>query len=59
MEAARVRAITGLRTPDALVVATALVDGIPTVVSADDQWQGALASFPALRLVHLKAHLPV
>lgn len=58
-EAARVRALTGLRTPDALVIATALVEGIPTVVSADDRWRGALASFPALRLVHLKAHLPV
>ena len=58
-EAARVRAVTGLRTPDALVVATALADGIAMVVSADDRWQGALALFPALRLVHLKAHLPV
>jgi predicted nucleic acid-binding protein len=59
VEAARVRALTGLRTPDALVIATALVEGIPTVVSADDRWRGALASFPALRLVHLKAHLPI
>ena len=58
-EAARVRALTGLRTPDALVVATALVEGIATVVSADGRWRGALASFPALRLVHLKSHLPV
>jgi predicted nucleic acid-binding protein len=58
-EAARVRALTGLGTPDALVIGTAVVDGIPTVVSADDRWQSAIASLPPLRLVHLKAHLPL
>ncbi len=59
VQAARVRALTGLRTPDAMVIATAVVDGIPTVVSADDRWRKAIALLPGLRLVHLKAHLPL
>ena len=58
-EAARVRALTGLKTPDALIVATALVEGIETVVSIDDRWRNAIQRLGEARLVHLGAHLPV
>jgi predicted nucleic acid-binding protein len=52
-EAAHVRAVTGLRTPDALVLATALVEGIETVVTADDRWPAAARAIEGLRIVRL------
>jgi predicted nucleic acid-binding protein len=55
MEAARVRALTGLRTPDALVIATALVEGIATLVTGDGQWERAIGGFEGLRVVQLRA----
>lgn len=55
MEAARVRALTGLRTPDALVIATALVEGIATLVTGDGQWERAISGFEGLRVVQLRA----
>jgi len=59
-EAARVRAITGLKTPDAIVLATALTEGIDTVVANDDRWQTAIGRLGVtLTLVHLEAHLPL
>ncbi len=57
-EAARVRALTGLRTPDALVIATALADGITTVVTSDGGWQRVTDTFAELRVVRLAALLP-
>lgn len=56
---ARLRATSNLRTPDALIVATAIVEEIPIIVACDDQWKAALADVPAVRLVHLKDHLPL
>jgi predicted nucleic acid-binding protein len=56
-EAARVRAMTGLRTPDALVIATALVEGIATLVTGDGQWERAISGFEGLRVVQLRASL--
>ncbi|MGC8634145.1 MAG: type II toxin-antitoxin system VapC family toxin [Candidatus Limnocylindrales bacterium] len=57
-EAARLRAETGLGTPDALIVATALGERIPVVVSNDARWRGAIArGAPELDLVPLDAHL--
>lgn len=50
-EAARIRASTGLRAPDALVLATATVEGIDTVVTADEGWRRAAASLGGVRVV--------
>jgi predicted nucleic acid-binding protein len=58
-EAARVRASTGLRIPDAVIVATALIESIPTILSTDNQWRTAVASLGGLTLVHLADHLPL
>lgn len=59
-EAARVRALTGLKTPDAIVLATALTERIDTIVANDDRWQTAIARLGAtLTLVHLDAYLPL
>ncbi len=59
-EAARVRALTGLKTPDAIVLATALTERIDIVVTNDDRWQTAIGRLGAtLTLVHLDAHLPL
>lgn len=57
-EAARVRALTGLRTPDALVIATALVEDIATLVTGDGRWERAISGFEGLRVVQLRASLP-
>ena len=53
-EAARIRAAAGLRTPDALVLATAVVDGVGTVVTADGGWGLAAGQLPDVRLVILR-----
>jgi predicted nucleic acid-binding protein len=41
-EAARIRAATGLRTPDALIVATALVTEADILVTNDQEWKAAI-----------------
>ena len=41
-EAARIRAVTGLRTADALVMATAVVSSALVVVGNDDRWKSAV-----------------
>jgi predicted nucleic acid-binding protein len=59
-EAARIRAETRIRTPDALIVATAIVAGVKTVVTNDARWSEAiLKAAPDLALCHLDAHLPL
>ena len=58
-EAARVRATTGMRTPDALIVATALVTGVDLLVTNDRSWAAGLESIaPSLRLCLLTDHAP-
>jgi predicted nucleic acid-binding protein len=58
-EAARLRAETGLKTPDALVVATASAALIPVLVANDDKWAKAIAAaVPRLTLCHLEGHAP-
>lgn len=53
-EAARIRAATALRTPDALILATSAVVGSPIVVANDDRWVGAVERVGlAVRLLHL------
>ncbi|MEO7332768.1 MAG: PIN domain-containing protein [Gemmatimonadales bacterium] len=37
-EAARIRAITGIRAPDALIVATALISQVDVLVTNDRSW---------------------
>lgn len=55
--AAVVRARSGLKTPDALVVATALVNHADAVASNDDAWAKRLgAAYPAIRWIGLYAH---
>ena len=59
-EAARLRAVSSLRTPDALVIATASVHGIPIIVANDDKWLRAIASSgQSATLCNLDAHLPI
>jgi predicted nucleic acid-binding protein len=57
-EAARIRAVTAIRTPDALILATATVVGSEIVVANDDRWQGAIERAGlAVRLCHLEAFI--
>ena len=59
-QAGRLRAVSGLKTPDGLVVATALSAGIPVVVANDARWASAIAAAaPAVTLCHLDAHVPL
>lgn len=59
-EAARIRAATGLRTPDALIIATALVIEADMLVTNDRSWSAAVeAVAPGLRLCLLSGALPV
>ncbi len=43
-EAARIRATTGMRTPDAIIVATAFVTHVDTLVTNDRAWPAQAAS---------------
>jgi predicted nucleic acid-binding protein len=55
-EAAQIRAATAIRTPDALILATAAVVGSHIVVANDDRWLGAIERAGlAVRLCHLEA----
>jgi len=57
-EAARIRATTALRTPDAMILATSVVASAASVVTNDGRWATAMgtAGLPAT-LCHLDAHL--
>jgi predicted nucleic acid-binding protein len=59
-EAARLSARTSLKTPDALIIATALGAGISIVVANDAKWASAIAgAAPAVTLCHLDEHVPL
>jgi predicted nucleic acid-binding protein len=59
-EAARIRAESKLRTPDALVLATALVSGATIVVTNDMGWRAATPTvMPELAICYLGDHLPL
>jgi predicted nucleic acid-binding protein len=59
-QAGRLRAMSSLKTPDGLVVATALSAGIPVVVANDARWASAIAAAaPTVTLCHLDAHVPL
>jgi predicted nucleic acid-binding protein len=50
-EAARIRAIAGTRTPDALILASALVGGVDVLVTNDRAWVASVPQLaPQLRL---------
>ena len=46
-EGARLRAATGLRTPDALIIASAMFTGTDLLVTSDRSWRAALESLGA------------
>lgn len=57
-EAATIRAATGLRLPDALVAASAILAGCQAIISNDGQWQRRLAPlFPEFRWIYLSDYL--
>ena len=58
-EAGRLRASTGLSTPDAIIIATASAREIPIVVANDEHWAKAVAAEPSLVLCHLDAHVAI
>ncbi len=56
-DAARVRATTGLKPPDALIVATGLASEARHVVTNDHNWSTKLAGMqPRVNVVRLSAH---
>ena len=59
-EAARLRAQTSLKTPEALIIATALSAGISIVVANDAKWASVIAeAAPIVTLCHLDVHVPL
>lgn len=53
-EAARIRSVTGLRTPDALIIATAVVTAADVILTNDLSWQAAIdAAGAGLRMHRL------
>jgi predicted nucleic acid-binding protein len=53
-EAARVRAVTGMRAPDALIYATAFVTGVDMLVTNDQSWAARAETIaPDLRVLVL------
>lgn len=57
--AARLRAEHGLRTPDALIVATGLVGAVPHLVTNDKEWRRRLQPLQEKVAVrHLASYLP-
>lgn len=56
-EAARIRASTALRTPEALILATAIVVGSKLVIANDDRWLAAIERAGlTVGLCHLDAY---
>jgi predicted nucleic acid-binding protein len=57
-EAARIRAATALRAPDAMILATAVVAGATSIVSNDGRWASAVdGARLRLALCRLDEHL--
>lgn len=57
VEAARVRALTRLKLPDAMVIATALASGVDALVHADDEWDAKAAPYEtSIRFINLNQH---
>jgi predicted nucleic acid-binding protein len=59
LQAATVRATTGIRAPDAVIIASALLTGCEAIVCNDQQWIARLrALFPQFSWVYLAAFVP-
>jgi predicted nucleic acid-binding protein len=59
IEAATVRSMTGVRLPDALIVATGLLSNCEVIVSNDERWKRQFEPlFPQFRWLYLGDHLP-
>ncbi len=59
-EAARVRASSGLPTPDAMIIASAIVSGTRVLAGNDTRWKAALPKIDAgLIFCHLRSHAPL
>jgi len=57
VDAAHVRAVTKLKLPDAIVLATALANRIEAIVHADDEWDVKARPYAsAIKLVNLDHH---
>lgn len=58
MQTATVRATTGIRTPDAVIIASALLAGCEAIVGNDQQWVRTLQSlFPAFTWIYLTQYV--
>jgi predicted nucleic acid-binding protein len=58
MQAATIRAISGIRLPDALVIASGLLAGCQAIISNDEQWHRRLAPlFQQFRWIYLGDYL--
>jgi predicted nucleic acid-binding protein len=58
LQAATIRATTGLKTPDALIVASGLLAGCEAIVTSDEAWGKRLAPlFPRFRWIYLPSHI--
>jgi len=56
----RLRAQASLKTPHALIIATALSAGISIVVANDARWASVIAdAAPTVMLCHLDVHVPL
>ena len=56
-EAARIRAATGLRTPDALIVSSGVITDIDILVTNDHSWPAAVSdSAPGIGVLLLQDH---
>jgi predicted nucleic acid-binding protein len=54
VQAATLRASTGIRTPDAMIVASGLLAGCEAIITNDEQWRRRLAPlFRAFRWIYL------
>jgi predicted nucleic acid-binding protein len=59
IQAATVRLMTGVRLPDALIVATGLLSNCEVIVSNDERWKRQFEPlFPQFRWLYLGDHLP-
>lgn len=57
VDAAHVRAVTKLKMPDAIVLATALANRLEAIVHADDEWDAKAKPYAsAIRLINLGHH---
>ncbi|HWE63405.1 MAG TPA: PIN domain-containing protein [Chloroflexota bacterium] len=59
LQAANVRATTNIRTPDAVIIASALLAGCEAIVCNDQQWIGRLRGlFPQFSWIYLGQFAP-